>query len=301
MPRPSARARDHLALAVRREVERDPERVRTRLIACGRPPWASAVDVEVRYGGLAWPRGGDDDELGIAYEAPADDADDPRALDVSSVRIGALGVVPLYVDEAGVITGHWRASSIDVLVERLALEAPGPWPGYIAVELQPAAGPRLADALDLPQVVEASDRFEAWWASDALRLRHRLPDATVPDALDVTYDRAMAGSVAAAARVIEAALALDPATGFAVYPWLRPTPAGPPVAPLPATAVRCRARARDVLAARDTGWVEVRHDAGVWQIEITRGDVPWLRLTEAGVDVATEPRAGAAPAPPARP
>ncbi|KYF60162.1 hypothetical protein BE04_33865 [Sorangium cellulosum] len=166
----SPRAQQFLLSAEHDDIARDRESVARRLAECHRPLFAAAIDFEHLYGGLSW----GEDTLGIYYDEPMRDENDPLDLDGTMVPIGSEGVCGLFMNEAGeVITQpNVKSASIEKYIEQRALLSAAEAHRAYRVKVRPATGDVLAASLGLTVLSEATDAYQAYFALGGVLLRH---------------------------------------------------------------------------------------------------------------------------------
>jgi hypothetical protein len=201
------------------------EAIAARLAQHGRPVHDRVIDFEISAVELAWPG----HELGIIDYDPdpqTDDPDDPERTMVpigstwdrnTTLFMGANGEIAYY---AGYVA--MRNASIDTCLEQHAMAEVArfaePW---FSASFGPPLGPRLAGALGLSPVAEASDEYEAWWQSDDLELRHT---AFIGGGGAPREDRLTARTLEALVGAMAIARAIGPGVGVVVT--ARPMDAG---------------------------------------------------------------------------
>ncbi|WP_437648870.1 hypothetical protein [Sorangium sp. So ce362] len=185
--------------AERDDEERVPESIARRLAACHRPAFAAAIDFEELYGGLSW----GEDPLGIYYDEPMRDENDPLDLDGTMVPIGSEGVCGLFMNDAGeVITQpNVKSASIEKYIEQRALFATVEAQRAYRVKVRPAAGGALAATLGLAVIPEATDAYQAYFEADGVLLRHHRQ----PEVYEARADLALAPSLEHVAAILESA------------------------------------------------------------------------------------------------
>ncbi|MDI1443570.1 hypothetical protein [Polyangium sp. 6x1] len=176
------------------------------------------MDFERQFGGLRFLVGpaGEKQEfkLGIEWHEPRPkpgDKDDPERTMVP-IGWGWNEYEQLFMNERGEVVSSFdtismKSSSIVRYIEQLAIGLTPRWkPPSFTVVLRPALGERLARALALRCVEEASDEYKAWWRGHGLFLQQVL----FPASWQAGHTTIQARSIDDAVRAIEMAGALEP-------------------------------------------------------------------------------------------
>src|SRR4051812_42381819 len=105
----SERARDLLVSATRRYPAKDRETIRRKLAACRRPTCDAVIEFEEIFGGLTLGPQHRPIELGLLFEEPDPDPDEPDDPDRTMVPVGRFprGYTRLFMDQRGEVISYF--------------------------------------------------------------------------------------------------------------------------------------------------------------------------------------------------
>jgi hypothetical protein len=173
----SSRGQRLLAEARRLYPPKDREAVVRKLKGVKRPALGAVLDFEELFGGIEYTSSEGTFTFGIDYSAPEPYPDQPEDPELSMVPIGRgqSGFVRYYMNDLGEVAERpdnegavtMKHVSFLHLIEHQAMQTvrrrPDP---FFFVEIVPPVGEHLAATLGLRPVMEASDRYEAWWEDE---------------------------------------------------------------------------------------------------------------------------------------
>lgn len=153
----SERGQSLLSSATRRHPAKDRETIRRKLTACRRPTYEAVFEFEEYFGGLTLGPQHRPLELGVLFEEPDPDPDDPDDPERTMVPIGRFprGSTRLFMDQRGEVVSYFegiemRSQSIFSYLEQLAIDYDDRWPEpRFRVSIRPPMGEQLASALRL--------------------------------------------------------------------------------------------------------------------------------------------------------